>query len=145
MKKIRDKKTNNNVNLAPHVAIALITCLVSVIIIQWDTGLFKAGFREGDIALRDIYAPYNFKVKGDMNNKATELNRQVAKDAVLPVFRSDMEAQRVVSDKAASLIKSAKSLAESPEMKSEDKKNQKRHNYGGFIRYYTNHRKKNHN
>ncbi len=122
MKKIRDKKTNNNVNLAPHVAIALITCLVSVIIIQWDTGLFKAGFREGDIALRDIYAPYNFKVKGDMNNKATELNRQVAKDAVLPVFRSDMEAQRVVSDKAASLIKSAKSLAESPEMKSEDKK-----------------------
>ena len=124
MKKIRNKKTNNNANLVPHVAIALITCLISVIIIQWDTGLFKAGFREGDIALRDIYAPYDFEVKGDINNKVTELNRQMAKDAVLPVFRLDTEAQQAVTDKAESLVKSAKSLVESPELENEDKKSE---------------------
>ena len=124
MKKIRNKKTNNNTNLVPHATIALIACFISVIIIQWDIGLFKAGFREGDIALRDIYAPYNFEVKGDINNKATELNRQMAKDAVLPVFRLDIEAQQAVIDKAESLVKSAKSLVESPELKDEDKKSE---------------------
>ncbi len=126
MKKIRNKKTNSNANLVPHITIALVACLISVIIIQWDVGLFKAGFREGDIALRDIYAPYNFKVKGDMNNKATDLNRQVARDAVLPVFRLDIEAQQVVADKADSLVESVKPLAESPDLKKEDQKTEVR-------------------
>lgn len=121
MKKILSKKVRKNPNLICHILIALVTCLVLVATMQWDRGLFKAEFREGDIALRSIYAPYDFNVKGEINVKATEESRLKAMDSVLPVYFIDSEAQEAVLQKAESIINSVKILIDSPGMSEEEK------------------------
>ena len=78
-----------------HALIAVAACLILVTIIQWDRGLFKAEFREGDVALRDIFAPYDFNIKGDMNIKATEKLKEV-----MAKFRS-IRQQRQEAEKKA--------------------------------------------
>ena len=35
---------------------------------EWDTSLFKTEFHEGDIVLKSIYAPFDFKIKGGIDN-----------------------------------------------------------------------------
>jgi len=121
MKKILNKKFSGNPNLISHIAIAVVTCLALVVIIQWDRGFFKAEFREGDIALRSIYAPYDFKIKGEMDNKATEDAREKAVDAVLPFYVFDAGIQANVLNKAASIIDSARSLKDAPDLTEEEK------------------------
>ncbi len=120
MKKILHKKADKNPNLLSHIAIAAVTCLVLVAIIQWDRGLFKAEFREGDIALSSIYAPYDFKIKGEINNMATQEARKKAMDAVLPVYIFDAEVQNSVLKKAMSIIGLIKSLKETSELTGEE-------------------------
>lgn len=121
MKKILNKKISRNPNLVSHIAIAVVTCLALVVIIQWDRGFFKAEFREGDVALRSIYAPYDFKIKGEIDSKATEDAREKAIDAVLPVYVFDAEIQANVLNKAASIIDSARSLEGTLDLTDEEK------------------------
>lgn len=121
MKKILNKKISRNPNLVSHIAIAVVTCLALVVIIQWDRGFFKAEFREGDIALRSIYAPYDFKIKGEIDNKATGDARARAVDAVLPFYAFDAGIQANVLSKAASVINSARSLKALPDLTEEEK------------------------
>ena len=85
MKKMINRKISKNPNLLSHIAIAALMSLILVTIIQWDRGLFKAEFREGDIALRSIYAPYDFNIRGEVNVRATEDARKVVMGSVLPV------------------------------------------------------------
>jgi putative nucleotidyltransferase with HDIG domain len=91
-------------------------------IIQWEKGLFETEFREGDIALRDIYAPYDFTIKADINTKATDVLRKEAMDSVLPVYRFDIEAQKNVLNKVQAIIDSAISLKGMTDITEEDKK-----------------------
>jgi len=116
MKKILNKKPNKNPYLVLHVGIAAVTCLLMVTIIQWDKGLFKAEFREGDIALRDIYAPYDFDIRGEINTKATEDARGKVVDGLLPVYVLDAEVQNAVLKKAGSVVDSVMPLKDSPEI-----------------------------
>lgn len=114
MKRIRRNMTKKLAKKRPyllfHIAIFVVTCIVIVGIIQWDRMLFKAEFREGDIALRTIYAPYDFSIKGDVNTKATEEARKKAADSVLPIYVFDVEIQSLALKKAESLVNSIDSL-----------------------------------
>ena len=115
MKKILKNKTNNSSYLSLHIVIAICTCLALVIIMQWDAGLFKAEFREGDIALRDIFAPYDFNIRGDINVKATEKIMDGATAGLLPVYVFDGESKSAVLSKVASVAEKAGALRDMTE------------------------------
>ncbi len=122
MKKTLNKKTVRNANLISHIAIALASCLLSVAIISWDKGLFKTEFREGDIALRDIYAPYDFTIRGEMDNTATEAKKIEAIQSVLTVYVYEEEGSDIVLNKARAIMESAQLLIATPELTEEGKK-----------------------
>ena len=124
MKKILNKKPKRNPNLVSHIAIAVVTCVALVAIIQWDKGLFKVEFREGDIALRDIYAPYDFNIKGGINNIITEAARKKAMDSILPVYVFDVEAQGKVLKKVESIVALAELLNKAPDITDEEKQSE---------------------
>ncbi|MFC1624098.1 HD family phosphohydrolase [Candidatus Omnitrophota bacterium] len=122
MKKLINKKGNKKAYNVYHVIIALLTWLILITIIHWDRGLFKVEFREGDIALRDIYAPYDFSIKGEVDAKATENARKTATGLVLPVYIFDEGLEARVSEKAGSIINSIELLKEIPDITDEEKK-----------------------
>ncbi|OIO32886.1 MAG: hypothetical protein AUJ70_04480 [Candidatus Omnitrophica bacterium CG1_02_40_15] len=70
LKKTLNKKQRINEvhNKIPHIFIAIVTCLIMVAAAEWDTSLFKTEFHEGDIVLKSIYAPFDFKIKDGINN-----------------------------------------------------------------------------
>ena len=110
MKKILKNKTHKNSPISIHIVVAILTCLVLVVIMQWDRGLFKAEFREGDIALRDIFASYDFTIKGDINSIATDERRREAMDSVLPIYLFDSETKDTVLTKIDSIRESVEPL-----------------------------------
>ena len=120
MRRLLRNKPNANPNLLSHIIIATLTCLSIVTIIQWDRGLFKAEFQEGDIALRDIYAPYDFNIRGELNSVAMDLAKKKAQETVLPIYIYDEEVQASVIAKANSITGSLKSLKDTPDMSEED-------------------------
>ncbi|MFH1478445.1 MAG: HDIG domain-containing metalloprotein [Candidatus Omnitrophota bacterium] len=124
MKNILKKKAIKNTNLLSHIVIAVLTCGALVFIMQWDKGLFESGFREGDIALRDIYAPYNFTIKGDIDSDATEKAKKEATGKILPIFTYEPSAEENVLKKLTGLMGSIGELpGKTPEdMKVEIKK-----------------------
>jgi len=93
-----------------------------VTIIQWDRGLFKAEFREGDIALSSIYAPYDFNIKGEVNTIATDIARKKAADSVLPIYIFDAGVQQSVLNKARAIVDSVVLLKAEPDLADEEKK-----------------------
>jgi len=122
MKKTLNRKTKKPSHVYSHVAIALIASIAIVAIMQWDRGLFKAEFREGDIALRAIYAPYDFNIKGDIDTKATESVRKKTVGLVLPTYIFDREVQKNVFKKVESIIDSVRRLKETQDVAEEEKK-----------------------
>ena len=122
MKKILNKKKKTNSHILSHVTIAILACLFMVTIIQWDRGLFKADFREGDIALSSIYAPYDFNIKGEVNTKATDIARKKAADSVLPIYMFDAGAQQNVLNKAKAIVDSAVLLKAELDLTDEERK-----------------------
>ena len=120
MRKLLNKKPNKNPNILSHFIIATLTCLSIVTIIQWDRGLFKAEFHEGDIALRDIYAPYDFNIRGELNSVAMDIAKKKAHETVLPIYIHDEEVQASVIAKANSITGSLKSLKDTPDISEED-------------------------
>ncbi|MBU4458141.1 MAG: HDIG domain-containing protein [Candidatus Omnitrophica bacterium] len=120
MRKLLNKKPNKNPNILSHFIIATLTCLSIVTIIQWDRGLFKAEFHEGDIALRDIYAPYDFNIRGELNSVAMDMAKKKAQETVLPIYTYDEEIQASVITKANSVTGSLKSLKDTPDISEDD-------------------------
>lgn len=118
------KKINKkirNLKFLSHAAIATAACLVIVAVIQFDRGLFKAEFREGDIALRAIYAPYDFSIVGDINNRKTEAAKKKASDSVLPVYVFENKVQGEVLKKASGIIESVVLLKDTPQITDEER------------------------
>jgi len=122
MKKILNKNKKTNTHLLSHAIIAILACLLMVTIIQWDRGLFKAEFREGDIALSSIYAPYDFNIKGEVNTIATDIARKKAADSVLPIYIFDAGVQQSVLNKARAIVDSVALLKVEPDLADEEKK-----------------------
>ncbi|MBU3912000.1 MAG: HDIG domain-containing protein [Candidatus Omnitrophica bacterium] len=110
MRKILNRNVNKNPNFISHVAIGILTCLLLVAIIQWDKGLFKAEFHEGDIALRDIYAPYDFNLKGTVNSKLTDAAIKKATDFLQPVYVYDPKTKDSLIEKIESIVQSILAL-----------------------------------
>lgn len=113
MRKILNRNINKNPNLIWHFVIGFCACITLVVIIQWDKGLFKAEFHEGDIALRSIYAPYDFEVKGEVNNELTEAAEKKTWNSVLPVYNYDSDAKATVVKKVESITQSIPLLSDS--------------------------------
>ncbi|MBU1933003.1 MAG: HDIG domain-containing protein [Candidatus Omnitrophica bacterium] len=121
MRKILNRKTKKNPNFIFHVVIGVFTCLMLVVIIQWDKGLFKAEFHEGDIALRAIYAPYDFNVKGEINTKLTDAAIKKATDSILPVYIYDPETKNALIGKIESIVRSVLALRDPAVTTAEEK------------------------
>jgi len=113
MKKILNKKhkINRISNKISHVLIAFFTCFILVgIIAEWNTDFFRAKFHEGDIVLSSIYAPFDFKIKGDVDNKATEAVKKEAMETVLPVYSIDNSVKEAVLNKVTSFFNAIEPL-----------------------------------
>jgi len=94
-----------------HILMAVAACLIFVAIIaEWDTSFFRAEFHEGDIILRAIYAPFDFKIKGDIDYKATETVKKEAVSLVPPVYSIDSSVKEVISNKVNSFFSAVESL-----------------------------------
>jgi putative nucleotidyltransferase with HDIG domain len=89
-----------------HIVIAVVTCLILVAIVGWQSGLLKTEFLEGDIVLKTIYAPYDFTARGEINYKATESAKKEAMDAVMPVYILDNSVKESIVNKAKAFFNS---------------------------------------
>ncbi len=118
---LNNKKLTRNPNLINHIAIALVMCLMLVLIMHWDRGLFEPELREGDIALRAIYAPYDFVMKGEIDEEATEEVRKKAVEEVLPVYIFNPGIEEAILKKLESTVDSVSSLKEVVDIKDEEK------------------------
>jgi putative nucleotidyltransferase with HDIG domain len=101
MKKILNKKhrINRIPNRIYHILIAVATCVILVLAAQWDTNLFKTEFREGDVVLKSIYAPFDFKIKGEIDYKATESAKKEAMNLVPAIYLIDISVKEAILDK----------------------------------------------
>jgi len=102
-----------------HVIIALVTCLILVVIVEWQSGFFKTEFHEGDIVLSSIYAPYDFTARGEINIKASEAAKKAAMDLVPPVYAFSSSAKEELFNKVNSFFNAIQQLRQIPE--SEDR------------------------
>lgn len=112
MKKAVNKKRGINKipNKISHVLIAGAVCLILVMVVGWDASLFKTEFHEGDIVLKSIYAPFDFKIKGDIDYKATETVRRDAVSLVPPVYFVDNSVKETILNKVDSFVNSIEAL-----------------------------------
>jgi len=112
MKKARNKKQRINKvsNKISHILIAVATCLVLVAVVEWDVGLFKTEFQEGDIVLKSVYAPFDFKIKGGIDYKATEAVKKEAMSLVPPAYLIDSSVKEAILDKVNLFFNSAQAL-----------------------------------
>jgi len=102
MKKVLNKrrqKINKIPNKISHILIAVITCLILVAAVEWDSGFFKTESLEGDIVLKSVYAPFDFKIKGEIDYKSTEAVKKEAMSLVPPVYLIDNSVKEAVLDK----------------------------------------------
>jgi len=106
----KKQKLNKIPNKIVHALIAFVTCVILVVIAEWDTGFFKAEFHEGDIVLKSIYAPFDFKIKGDIDYKVTEAAKKKAMDSVTPVYSIDASAKEAVLNKVNAFFSSLQAL-----------------------------------
>jgi len=112
MKRILNKrrKANKISNKISHIFIAIATCVILVLAVEWDSKLFKTEFHEGDIVLKAVYAPFDFKIKGDIDYKAIEDVRNEAISAVPPVYLIDNFVREGIMDKASLFFNSIREL-----------------------------------
>jgi cyclic-di-AMP phosphodiesterase PgpH len=113
VKKILNKKQKISKipNKISHILLAIAACVILVAIIaEWDTSFFKTEFHEGDIVLRAIYAPFDFKIKGDIDYKATEAVKKDAVSLVPPVYSIDSSVKEVILNKVNSFFSAVESL-----------------------------------
>ena len=113
MKKVlnkRQRKINKIPNKISHILIAVITCLILVAAVEWDSSFFKPESHEGDIVLQSVYAPFDFKVKGDIDYKSTEAVKKEAMSLVPPVYLIDNSVKEAVLDKINLFFNSVQAL-----------------------------------
>ncbi|MFA4991347.1 MAG: HDIG domain-containing metalloprotein [Candidatus Omnitrophota bacterium] len=106
----KKQKIRLSINKFSHVAIAVAACVMLVAIVEWARGFSRTEFREGDIVLKAIYAPYDFVVKGDINYRATEEARKEVTDTVAPVYVFDAEAVDHLLKKSKAFFESVMGL-----------------------------------
>jgi len=97
-------------NKLSHISIAVIACVILVAIVEWNANLSKAEFHEGDIVLKSIYAPFDFKIKGEIDYNATEGARKEAASAVPPVYAIDGSIKEGVLNKVGLFFNSIQEL-----------------------------------
>ena len=117
MKKIPDKK-HRFIKLPDklsHILIAIITCLILVSIVEWDASFFDAEFHEGDVVLKSTYAPFDFKIKGDIDYSATEAARKNAADSTAPAYLIDSSVKESLLNKVDSFFSSIQALKQGAE------------------------------
>ncbi|MFA5389121.1 MAG: HDIG domain-containing metalloprotein [Candidatus Omnitrophota bacterium] len=99
----RKHKSGRIPNRISHILIAMAVCFALMAIMKWDTSVFKTEFREGDIVLKSIYAPFDFEIKGDIDHKVTEAARKNASDSVPPVYSIDSSVKEDILKKVSAV------------------------------------------
>jgi len=69
------------------IFIGLVACIV--IIIALGRQAHEGILHEGDIALKSVYAPFDFSLTGDINQPATNKLRQEAEESILEIYDID--------------------------------------------------------
>jgi putative nucleotidyltransferase with HDIG domain len=91
---------NNNKNMVALVmrAILFMALLVYLVIIfTVGTKPYKTELHEGDIAVKDIFAPFDFTYRGEADEKATQKLRQKATEGMHVIYDFDEKEQQAPS------------------------------------------------
>lgn len=89
-----DRKAVANLMLRSVLFLCILLILIAVFTI--GVGSYRIDLHEGDIASKDIFAPFDFKYYGEVNLEVTEKLRDRAADRVKIVFDIDEEAQKAI-------------------------------------------------
>ena len=105
-----------------HILIAIVTCIILVAIVEMDASLLETEFHEGDVMLKSIYAPFDFKIKGDIDYRATEALRKSAADLMPPVYIIDASVKDAVLSKVNSFFTAIQPFKDASDTEDRDSK-----------------------
>ena len=94
---------NGNSVLLYGLLVGLIGTIL-VFIIYFGGATFGSQLQEGDVVLQSVYAPFDFGVKGDVDEFATNDLRQKIMDGVNPIYDLNLIAAKQKTEKITKLI-----------------------------------------
>jgi putative nucleotidyltransferase with HDIG domain len=105
MKRALNKKQRFNriPNKISHILIAIVTCIILVATVEWESKLFEAEFHEGDVVLKSIYAPFDFKINDGTEIKKNELILNKGKR----ILKEDMAKLEAIGEREPYPVKAA--------------------------------------
>ena len=89
--KIFSKPTKESIRTAVKLSMALALLTIVFIVVYFSTGPSLQRLYEGDVSLKDIYAPYDFTYTGDVDEEKMDLARELAFKAVAPVYALNIQ------------------------------------------------------
>ena len=81
--------TKQTIDISVKIFLGLFLFVALMAIVYVGVRPHRSHLREGDIALRDIYAPFDFTYAGEIDENATEELRQYTIEKVGPIYRFD--------------------------------------------------------
>lgn len=90
------RKKRFNSNIFSNILIFILICASLIIILSAGRKSYRGELQEGDIAAETVYAPFDFTVKGEIDQQVTDKLREKAEQAAPKVY--------VLNDKVLDLI-----------------------------------------
>ena len=116
------KPSRNAIEVAIKIFLVLFVFTILMAIVYVGIKPYRTQMREGDISLRDIFAPFNFMYFGKIDEKATDQHRQQTLSNINPVYQFDssklVEAEKGITE----FFESVKNARKTTEIFGDDEK-----------------------
>ncbi len=116
------KKTRVTVlHFSIRIILGLLFCAAAISTIYIGRKPYGEELKEGDVSLRTIYAPINFKYQTGINEEETKLAREKAAREIYEVYDIDAEVNKSLIGKADELFNQIAAIQGLAELKEEEK------------------------
>lgn len=123
MKRLRLKvPTKRSINIITRVFLGVGLFVLLFSIVHLSTGPSVVQLYEGDISLKDIYAPYDFNYTGDINESRMRQAEEAALKEARPVYRIDAQVEKDVVDSIKSFFGHVRGSQDVKELVGDDQK-----------------------
>ena len=103
------------------IAIAFVFCLATLAVLYTGSAPILSQFKEGDISLRTVYAPYDFSYPTTIDEAQTENMRMEFESKVLPVYDIDPAVQDKAFEEINNFFAIVKSIQETAALTDKEK------------------------
>lgn len=123
MKKVKLKKpTKKWIDRIVKLSLGIILLSLLFTIVYLSTGPSVMRLYEGDVSLKDIYAPYDFTYTGDIDEDRMKEAEEAALAKVAPVYKIDPQIEERISQTLSSFFARVKESKEVKELVGDDEK-----------------------